>query len=104
MFVELTMSVRSFVQGKRTRDVDFKWTGLDEAIEFLDLLGSWLDVVGLDSHAGWRFRSRHDAIGIGHTSVLLHRAEGAVGSLATGGNESGIQPVRRKSAGCRFNV
>ena len=58
------MGVSGFVQGKRARDVDLKRTGLDQTVEFLDLLGTWLDIVVLDFHAGRRFWRRH------HTEAL----------------------------------
>ena len=52
MFVEFAVGVSGFVQRERARDVDFKRTGLDQTVEPLDLLGTWLDIVALDLHGG----------------------------------------------------
>src|SRR5215471_10543488 len=86
MFVQFAVGVSGFVQWERTRDVNFKRTGLDQTIELLDLLGIWLDIVTLALYAGRRFWLRHHTVRIGYTSVFLHRAKGAIGGLTTGGN------------------
>ena len=52
MFVEFAVGVSSSVQREGARDVDFKRTGLDQTVEPLDLLGTWLDIVALDLHGG----------------------------------------------------
>ncbi len=58
MFIEFAMRVGHLVQWERARDVNFKRAGLDQAVELLDLLGTGLDIVVLDFHAGRRFWRR----------------------------------------------
>jgi hypothetical protein len=103
MLVEFAVSVSGFVQRERSRDVDFKRTGLDQTVEPLDLLWTWLNIVALDLYARVCFWRRHYTVGVGHPSVLLHRAESPVGGFAAGRNQGGIQTVGRKSAGSGFD-
>src|SRR5215813_8790581 len=76
MFVEFAMGVSGLVQRERSRDMDFKRTGLYQTVKLLDLFGTWLDIVVLDLHAGRGLWRRLDAVGVRDASVFVHGAEG----------------------------
>src|SRR5882724_1720182 len=104
MLIEFAVGFGGFVERERAGDMDLEGAGLYQTVELLNLLWIRLDVITLNLHAGRRFWLGLDAVGIGDASVSVHRAQCAIGSLATGGDESGIQTIRSESARYGFDV
>ena len=74
--VERALGIGRVIQIKRPRDVDFKRTGFDKAVELLERRRRLLAIVALDFYAGAFFGDGIDAVGIGGASPLAQRRQG----------------------------
>jgi len=90
------MRIGGLIERESAGHVYFKWSLLNQTIEFGDRFRAGISIVARHAYSSMGLGFGFNAIGIRNASALTKHLERLLSLLATSGNEGGVQTIWRK--------